>query len=90
VSAVELPCLRLRGAGGAHRSVASNENECGSGGLRRQARYLRPARRGASMIEGQIRDGDFVVTRIAKTAENGEMVIALHARIPTFTLKKFL
>ena len=33
--------------------------------------------RGDSMIDAQIRDGDYVVVEDRKTAENGEMVIAL-------------
>ena len=33
--------------------------------------------RGSSMIDEQIRDGDFVIVEDRKTADNGEMVIAL-------------
>ena len=44
--------------------------------------------RGDSMIDEQIRDGDFVVVEDRKTAENGEMVIAL-LRGSDVTLKKF-
>ena len=44
--------------------------------------------RGDSMIEEQIRDGDFVVIEDRKTADNGEMVIAL-LRGSDVTLKKF-
>jgi repressor LexA len=33
--------------------------------------------RGDSMIDEQIRDGDFVIVEDRKTAENGEMVVAL-------------
>ena len=33
--------------------------------------------RGDSMIDEQIRDGDFVIVEDRKTVENGEMVIAL-------------
>ena len=33
------------------------------------------------MIDEQIRDGDFVVVEDRKTADNGEMVIALLARL---------
>ena len=33
--------------------------------------------RGDSMIEEQIRDGDYVIVRARDTADNGEMVIAL-------------
>jgi len=44
--------------------------------------------RGNSMIDEQIRDGDFVVVEDRKTADNGEMVIAL-LRGSDVTLKKF-
>jgi len=44
--------------------------------------------RGDSMIDEQIRDGDFVVVEDRKTADNGEMVIAL-LRGTDVTLKKF-
>ena len=44
--------------------------------------------RGNSMIDEQIRDGDFVIVEDRKTAENGEMVIALLGGHDA-TLKKF-
>lgn len=44
--------------------------------------------RGDSMIEEQIRDGDYVIVEDRQTAENGEVVIALVDRDET-TLKKF-
>ena len=44
--------------------------------------------KGDSMIDEQIRDGDFVVVEDRKTADNGEMVIAL-LRGTDVTLKKF-
>lgn len=44
--------------------------------------------RGESMIDEQIRDGDYVIVEDRKTAENGEMVIALIDNEET-TLKKF-
>jgi repressor LexA len=40
------------------------------------------------MIDEQIRDGDFVIVEDRKTAENGEMVIALLGGRDA-TLKKF-
>ena len=43
--------------------------------------------KGDSMIDEQIRDGDFVVVEDRKTADNGEMVIAL-LRGSDVTLKK--
>jgi repressor LexA len=44
--------------------------------------------RGDSMIDEQIRDGDFVIVEDRQTADNGEMVIAL-LRGADATLKKF-
>ena len=44
--------------------------------------------RGQSMIEEQIRDGDFVIVEDRKSVENGEMVIALVGGLDV-TLKKF-
>ena len=44
--------------------------------------------RGDSMIDEQIRDGDFVVVEDRKSVDNGEMVIAL-VRGTDVTLKKF-
>jgi repressor LexA len=44
--------------------------------------------KGDSMIDEQIRDGDFVIVEDRKTAENGEMVIALVGGSEA-TLKKF-
>jgi repressor LexA len=44
--------------------------------------------KGDSMIDEQIRDGDYVIVEDRKTAENGEMVIALVSGADV-TLKKF-
>lgn len=44
--------------------------------------------KGDSMIDEQIRDGDYVIVEDRKTAENGEMVIAL-VNGSEATLKKF-
>jgi repressor LexA len=44
--------------------------------------------KGDSMIEEQIRDGDYVIVEDRKTADNGEMVIALIGGLDV-TLKKF-
>ena len=53
---------------------------------RRETYVLRV--RGNSMIDEHIRDGDFVIVEDRKTAENGEMVIALLGGHDA-TLKKF-
>ncbi len=44
--------------------------------------------RGNSMIEEQIRDGDFIVVNSRQTADNGEMVVAL-VHGDSATVKKF-
>ena len=43
--------------------------------------------KGDSMIDEQIRDGDFVIVEDRKSADNGEMVIALVGGVDV-TLKK--
>jgi repressor LexA len=53
---------------------------------RRETYVLRV--KGDSMIDEQIRSGDFVIVEDRKTAENGEMVIALIGGADV-TLKKF-
>ena len=85
--AIELPLLGYVAAGLPIEAIASNETisvpEDFAG--RRDTYVLRV--RGDSMIDEQIKDGDFVVVEDRKTAENGEMVIAL-LRGTDVTLKK--
>jgi repressor LexA len=86
--AVELPLLGYVAAGAPIEAVATAEviavPETFVG--RRDTYVLRV--RGDSMIDEQIRDGDFVIVEDRKTAENGEMVIALLNGAEA-TLKKF-
>src|SRR5436853_7515090 len=86
--AVELPLLGYVAAGSPIEAIASNETIAVPEDLvgRRDTYVLRV--RGDSMIDEQIRDGDFVVVEDRKTAENGEMVIAL-LRGTDVTRKKF-
>jgi len=86
--AVELPMLGYVAAGMPIEAVASNETISVPEDLvgRRDTYVLRV--RGNSMIDEQIRDGDFVIVEDRKTAENGEMVIALLSGRDA-TLKKF-
>ena len=86
--AVELPLLGYVAAGLPIEAVASNETIAVPEDLvgKRDTYVLRV--RGDSMIDEQIRDGDFVVVEDRKTADNGEMVIAL-LRGSDVTLKKF-
>lgn len=86
--AVELPLLGYVAAGVPIEAVAGSETIAVPEDLvgRRDTYVLRV--RGDSMIDEQIRDGDFVIVEDRKTAENGEMVIALLAGSDV-TLKKF-
>ena len=68
--------------------VASMQAPLPAGARRRAPESFALRVRGDSMIDEQIRDGDFVVVEDRRTAENGEMVIAL-LRGTDVTLKKF-
>ncbi len=86
--ALELPLLGYVAAGAPIEAVAGNETIAVPEALvgRREAYVLRV--RGDSMIDEQIRDGDYVIVEDRKTAANGEMVIALINGVEV-TLKKF-
>lgn len=75
--AMELPLLGFVAAGAPIEAIASNEAITVPEDLvgKRDTYVLKV--RGDSMIDEQIRDGDFVIVEDRKTAENGEMVIAL-------------
>lgn len=85
---VELPMLGYVAAGVPIEAVASAETILVPDSLvgKRDTYVLRV--RGDSMIDEQIRDGDFVIVEDRKTADNGEMVIAL-LNGSDVTLKKF-
>jgi repressor LexA len=86
--AVDLPLLGFVAAGAPIEAVATNETIAVPESLvgKHDSYVLRV--RGDSMIDEQIRDGDFVIVEDRKTADNGEMVIALVAGSDV-TLKKF-
>ncbi len=86
--AVELPLLGFVAAGMPIEAIATAESIAVPEDLvgKRDTYVLRV--RGESMIDEQIRDGDFVIVEDRKTAENGEMVIALLGSSDV-TLKKF-
>ena len=75
--AVELPLLGFVAAGSPIEAVAGTETIAVPETLagKRDSYVLRV--KGDSMIDEQIRDGDFVIVEDRHTAENGEMVIAL-------------
>ncbi|MCC7008883.1 MAG: transcriptional repressor LexA [Acidobacteria bacterium] len=86
--ALELPLLGYVAAGMPVEAVATAETIAVPEDLvgKRESYVLRV--RGESMIDEHIRDGDFVIVEDRKTADNGEMVIAL-VRGTDVTLKKF-
>jgi len=86
--AVDLPLLGFVAAGAPIEAVAGTESIAVPETLagRRDSYVLRV--RGDSMIDEQIRDGDFVIVEDRKSADNGEMVIALVGGADV-TLKKF-
>ena len=75
--AVELPLLGYVAAGAPIEAVAGTETIAVPEDLvgKRDTYVLRV--RGDSMIDEQIRDGDYVIVEDRRTADNGEMVIAL-------------
>ena len=77
VRAVELPLLGFVAAGAPIEAVTGSETISVPEDLvsRRDTYVLRV--RGSSMIDEQIRDGDFVIVEDRKQASDGEMVIAL-------------
>jgi repressor LexA len=86
--AIELPMLGFVAAGLPIEAVATAESISVPEDLvgKRDTYVLRV--RGDSMIDEQIRDGDYVIVEDRKTADNGEMVIALLGGADV-TLKKF-
>ncbi len=89
VSAVELPLLGLVAAGLPIEAIRDNETVAvpedflGRGG----EHYVLKVK-GDSMIDEQIRDGDYIVISAKNTASNGETVVAL-VRGESATVKKF-
>jgi repressor LexA len=87
--AIELPLLGYVAAGMPIEAVATSETIAVPESLvtgKRDTYVLRV--RGDSMIDEQIRDGDWVVVEDRRAADNGEMVIALVGGQDA-TLKKF-
>ncbi|MBI4544803.1 MAG: transcriptional repressor LexA, partial [Gemmatimonadetes bacterium] len=89
VAAVELPLLGRVAAGHPieaipdQEAVAVPEDMLGRGGPNYVLRVT-----GDSMIDEQIRDGDYIVVNARQTAHNGEMVVAL-VDGESATVKKF-
>ncbi len=90
LAAVDLPLLGTVAAGEPIEAIAEKEQiavpedmVAGSAGSHYVLRV-----RGESMIDEQIRDGDYVIVQARETAHNGEMVIAL-VDGEAATVKKF-
>lgn len=76
--AVEVPLLGAVAAGAPIEAATSDETvSVPEDFVRRAGHHYALRVRGNSMIDDQIRDGDFVVVHDRVTADNGEMVIAM-------------
>jgi repressor LexA len=89
--AVELPLLGSVAAGLPIEEIATGESiTVPDSFVRRNGNHFALRVRGNSMIDEQIRDGDFVVVQERQSADNGEMVIAVaHGDGNAATVKKF-
>jgi repressor LexA len=87
--AMELPLLGAVAAGVPIQELTSGETvTVPEGFIRRGGNHYVLRVRGNSMIDEQIRDGDFVVVNERQRADNGEMVIAMLGG-NSATVKKF-
>jgi repressor LexA len=86
--AIELPLLGLVAAGSPIEAISTPETIAVPEDLVGKGDTYVLRVRGDSMIDEQIRDGDYVIVEDRKKAENGEMVIAL-VKGSDVTLKKF-
>lgn len=88
-AAVELPLLGTVAAGYPIEAVQETETiAVPEDFLARGGEHYVLRVRGDSMIDEQIRDGDYVIVNARKTASNGEMVVALVGG-DSATVKKF-
>lgn len=87
--AVELPLLGLVAAGQPIEAVADQESlAVPEDMVARGGRHYVLRVRGDSMIDEQIRDGDYVIVSSRNSADNGEMVVAL-VHGDSATVKKY-
>jgi repressor LexA len=87
--AIELPLLGLVAAGMPIEAMTANETiAVPDDFVRRSGGHYVLRVRGNSMIDEQIRDGDFVVVNERRSVDNGEMVIAMLSGASA-TVKKF-
>jgi repressor LexA len=86
--AVELPLLGTVAAGLPIEAVLEHETVAVPHDMLRSGRNYVLRVRGDSMVDEQIRDGDYIIVNSRQTAENGEMVVAL-INGESATVKKF-
>lgn len=86
--AVELPLLGLVAAGLPIEAIEQNDSLAVPHDMLRGGSNFVLKVRGDSMVEEQIRDGDYIVVNSRQTADNGEMVVAL-VHGDSATVKKF-
>src|SRR5690606_15624082 len=86
--AVDLPLLGTVAAGLPIEAIEEQETVSVPHDMLRSGNNYVLRVRGDSMVEEQIRDGDFIVVNSRQTAENGEMVVAL-VDGDSATVKKF-
>jgi repressor LexA len=86
--AVELPLLGSVAAGLPIEAIEEQETIAVPHDMLRSGRNYVLRVRGNSMIDEQIRDGDFIVVNAREAAENGEMVVAL-VNGDSATVKKY-
>lgn len=86
--AVDLPLLGSVAAGLPIEAIEERETVSVPHDMLRSGNNYVLRVRGDSMIEEQIRDGDFIVVNSRQTADNGEMVVAL-VNGDSATVKKF-
>ena len=84
----ELPLLGYVAAGSPIEAVAQNASISVPEDMIGRGRTYVLRVKGTSMIDEQIRDGDYVIVEDRETAENGETVVAL-VRNDEATLKKY-
>lgn len=87
-TAVELPLLGMVAAGLPIEAIEHQETITVPPDLLRSGNNYVLRVRGDSMVDEQIRDGDFIIVNSRQTAENGEMVVALIDG-DSATVKKF-
>jgi repressor LexA len=86
--AAELPLLGTVAAGLPIEAIEEQETIAVPHDMLRAGQNYVLRVRGDSMIDEQIRDGDFIIVNSRQTAENGEMVVAL-VNGDSATVKKF-